>query len=109
MNTAMTIQKPSNEPVFSYAPGTPEREALKAQLERMLGEEIEIPLVKRSEEPLEAKRRQAEAGNPVPTPGKDMCAARPTPSTGLKNYPWPKALSSVTEGRMPRSPMKICP
>jgi 1-pyrroline-5-carboxylate dehydrogenase len=45
MNTMITIPKPSNEPVYRYAPGTPERDALKAQLEKMLNEETEIPLV----------------------------------------------------------------
>jgi 1-pyrroline-5-carboxylate dehydrogenase len=39
------VPAPVNEPVLSYAPGTAEREALKAQLARMQGEEIEIPLV----------------------------------------------------------------
>jgi 1-pyrroline-5-carboxylate dehydrogenase len=45
MNGLIQITKPSNEPVYSYAPGTPEREALKMQLEKMLGEEIEISLI----------------------------------------------------------------
>jgi len=36
---------PSNEPVKSYAPGTPERASLQAQLARMAAEKIEIPLV----------------------------------------------------------------
>ncbi len=34
----------ANEPVLGYAPGSPEREALRAALTRMSGEEIEIPL-----------------------------------------------------------------
>src|SRR5690606_13297437 len=34
-----------NEPVRSYAPGTAERAELKAELERMAGEEIEIPAI----------------------------------------------------------------
>jgi len=34
-----------NEPVLSYAPGSPEREALKDRLKEMSGERIEIPLV----------------------------------------------------------------
>lgn len=45
MNATIKVPVPSNEPVYSYAPGTPEREALKAQLEKMLNEEIEIPLI----------------------------------------------------------------
>jgi len=35
---------PVNEPVLSYAPGTPERAELKATLDRMAGERIEIPM-----------------------------------------------------------------
>jgi 1-pyrroline-5-carboxylate dehydrogenase len=45
MNSIIKVPIPSNEPIFSYAPGTPEREALKAQLKNMLSEEIEIPLI----------------------------------------------------------------
>jgi len=45
MNGMIKIPFPSNEPVLSYAPGTAEREALKAQLRKMLSEEIEIPLI----------------------------------------------------------------
>lgn len=33
-----------NEPSLSYAPGTPEREALKAQLKQMKSEQIEVPM-----------------------------------------------------------------
>jgi 1-pyrroline-5-carboxylate dehydrogenase len=36
---------PQNEPVRSYAPGTPERTSLQARLEQMRGERIEIPCV----------------------------------------------------------------
>jgi len=36
---------PRNEPVLNYAPGSPERAALKAALARMAGETIEIPVV----------------------------------------------------------------
>jgi 1-pyrroline-5-carboxylate dehydrogenase len=44
-NAVIQIAKPSNEPGYSYAPRTPERKALKMQLEKMLGEEIEISLI----------------------------------------------------------------
>lgn len=44
-NAAIDISKPSNEPVYSYAPGSPERKALKMQPEKMLREEIEIPVL----------------------------------------------------------------
>ncbi|MDR1990506.1 MAG: L-glutamate gamma-semialdehyde dehydrogenase [Acidobacteriaceae bacterium] len=36
---------PTNEPVRSYAPGTPERASIQATLDRMAGESIDIPLV----------------------------------------------------------------
>jgi 1-pyrroline-5-carboxylate dehydrogenase len=39
------IPAPRNEPVLSYAPGTPERAALKAKLAELSSREIEIPLV----------------------------------------------------------------
>lgn len=45
MDAIIKISKPVNEPVYSYAPGTMERKNLKAQLEKMLKEEIEIPLL----------------------------------------------------------------
>jgi len=50
MNSIIKVPIPSNEPIYSYAPGTPEREALKAQLKNMLSEEIEIPLIIGGEE-----------------------------------------------------------
>ena len=45
MNSIPQVPAPRNEPVLSYAPGTPERAELKAALKRMSGEEIEIPLI----------------------------------------------------------------
>ncbi|HEX7117143.1 MAG TPA: L-glutamate gamma-semialdehyde dehydrogenase [Longimicrobiales bacterium] len=41
---------PVNEPILSYAPGSPERETLKAELDRMAGEVVEIPLIIGGEE-----------------------------------------------------------
>ncbi|MBX5482809.1 MAG: L-glutamate gamma-semialdehyde dehydrogenase [Myxococcaceae bacterium] len=38
------IPQPANEPVLSYAPGSPERAALKAQLDKMAGQQVEVPL-----------------------------------------------------------------
>ena len=35
---------PVNEPVKSYAPGSPERASLKAELERQAGTTVEVPL-----------------------------------------------------------------
>jgi 1-pyrroline-5-carboxylate dehydrogenase len=45
MNGVVNVPRPLNEPVCSFAPGTPEKEALKAQLKKMLGETMEIPLI----------------------------------------------------------------
>jgi 1-pyrroline-5-carboxylate dehydrogenase len=39
------VPTPVNEPVKSYAPGSPERTELKARLESMANERIEIPLI----------------------------------------------------------------
>jgi 1-pyrroline-5-carboxylate dehydrogenase len=39
------IPAPRNEPVLGYAPGTPERAALKARLAELSARELEIPLV----------------------------------------------------------------
>jgi 1-pyrroline-5-carboxylate dehydrogenase len=46
MNSSIPqVPPPINEPVLSYAPGTPERALLKETYARMHGEEIEIPLI----------------------------------------------------------------
>ena len=39
------VPPPVNEPIRSYAPGSPERASLKARLTTMAGETIDIPLV----------------------------------------------------------------
>ncbi|MDE2273439.1 MAG: aldehyde dehydrogenase family protein, partial [Gammaproteobacteria bacterium] len=39
------VPTPVNEPVLSYAPGSPERAELKQTLERMVAERLDIPLV----------------------------------------------------------------
>jgi len=44
-NALVHVPEPRNEPILSYAPGTPERAALKAKLAEMSAREIEIPLV----------------------------------------------------------------
>lgn len=44
-NAVIEVPKPYNEPIYNYAPGTPERAALKAAIEEMKGEKLEIPLV----------------------------------------------------------------
>jgi len=45
MSGSFNIPRPQNEPVLSYAPGTPERAALKAALGTIGGEQPEIPAV----------------------------------------------------------------
>ena len=44
-NAAINIPSPLNEPVLSYAPGTPERQKIKASLEELKSKQIEIPLI----------------------------------------------------------------
>ncbi len=44
-NTIFRFDPPQSEPMPSYAPGTPERDALQAELRRMERETIEIPLL----------------------------------------------------------------
>ena len=41
-NAIPSVPSPRNEPVLSYAPGTAERRALRAQCERMSKEIVEI-------------------------------------------------------------------
>lgn len=45
INALAKIPVPVNEPVLSYAPGTPEKKALQDQLKKMLSQKIEIPLI----------------------------------------------------------------
>jgi len=45
INARTNAPAPINEPVRAYAPGSPEREELKAQLQVCAGDQIEIPLV----------------------------------------------------------------
>ena len=44
-NNILSVPKPQNEPILPYGPGSPEKKTLKAELKRMLSEEIEIPLL----------------------------------------------------------------
>jgi 1-pyrroline-5-carboxylate dehydrogenase len=44
-NGIAPIPSPVNDPVRSYAPGSPEKKSLKATIEKMLSDKIEIPLV----------------------------------------------------------------
>ncbi len=44
-NARFTVPEPRNEPNLHYAPGSPEKQALKARLAELSSQEIEIPLV----------------------------------------------------------------
>ncbi len=44
-NGIVSIPTPVNEPIKSFAPGSPEKVSLKARMREMLAEEIEIPLI----------------------------------------------------------------
>lgn len=44
-NAIFKFDLPANEPIFQYAPGSPEREALMKELERQSNLQIEIPLI----------------------------------------------------------------
>jgi 1-pyrroline-5-carboxylate dehydrogenase len=50
MSGNVKVPPPVNEPVLSYAPGTPERAALKARLKEMTQTTLEIPLIIGGEE-----------------------------------------------------------
>jgi 1-pyrroline-5-carboxylate dehydrogenase len=45
MNAVPNIPAPRNEPILSYAPGSPERAALKAELKRQAGQVVDIPII----------------------------------------------------------------
>jgi 1-pyrroline-5-carboxylate dehydrogenase len=44
-NGIVPVPKPVNEPIKAYAPGSPEKASLKAKMNEVLAEEIEIPLI----------------------------------------------------------------
>jgi 1-pyrroline-5-carboxylate dehydrogenase len=49
-NSALSISAPGNEPVFSYAPGSAERERLMREMEHQAGMCLDIPLIIAGEE-----------------------------------------------------------
>ena len=53
------VPAPVNEPIKSYAPGSPERAELKARLESMASERIEIPLIIGGQEVRSGRTAQA--------------------------------------------------
>ena len=44
-NSRVQVPSPSNEPVRSYAPGSPEKASIKARLKTMLSETLDIPAI----------------------------------------------------------------
>ncbi|MEA1881500.1 MAG: L-glutamate gamma-semialdehyde dehydrogenase [Candidatus Marinimicrobia bacterium] len=44
-NAKAIVPKPVNEPILSYAPGTLERAALKARIQELKSQQIEVPLI----------------------------------------------------------------
>ncbi len=44
-NAIFSFDSPKNEPILQYAPGSKERELIKAELNRMSNQQIEIPLI----------------------------------------------------------------
>ncbi len=44
-NAKAIVPKPVNEPILSYAPGSPEKAALKKRIEELKSQEIEVPLI----------------------------------------------------------------
>jgi 1-pyrroline-5-carboxylate dehydrogenase len=57
MSAIGNIPVPRNEPVKSYAPGTPERAALQAEIQRQAGDVVEIPAVVNGRRHLEGTGR----------------------------------------------------
>jgi 1-pyrroline-5-carboxylate dehydrogenase len=49
-NSQVRIPEPANEPVLSYAPGSPEREALRKRIAEMKAETVDIPAIIGGEE-----------------------------------------------------------
>jgi 1-pyrroline-5-carboxylate dehydrogenase len=44
-NAILRVPTPVNEPIYSYAPGTPERDLLKAAIAEITSKQVEIPLI----------------------------------------------------------------
>jgi 1-pyrroline-5-carboxylate dehydrogenase len=59
LNAVRRVPTPVNEPIKSYAPGSPERTELKARLKSMAAERIEIPLVIGGKEIRTGKKQQS--------------------------------------------------
>ena len=44
-NGMLNVPFPENEPILQYAPGSPEREELKAAYEELKSQQFEIPVI----------------------------------------------------------------
>lgn len=49
-NAILNMPIPQNEPIFDYGPGSPEKAKLKAELKRLSGQQLDIPLIINGEE-----------------------------------------------------------
>lgn len=49
-NAILHMPIPQNEPIYGYGPGSPEKSKLKAQLRKLSGQELDIPLIINGEE-----------------------------------------------------------
>lgn len=63
-NGLFTVPPPVNEPVLNYAPGSPERAALKTELKRQSSDQVDIPLV------IKGKEVRSQAAGQVTMPHK---------------------------------------
>ena len=45
LNARVSVPTPRNESVLAYAPGSPEKRALKQQLAEFAGSQLEVPLI----------------------------------------------------------------
>jgi 1-pyrroline-5-carboxylate dehydrogenase len=59
LNAARRVPSPVNEPIRSYAPGSPERAELKARLASMANEHVDIPLIIGGQEIRTGKTQQS--------------------------------------------------
>ena len=108
------VPQPVNEPIKSYAPGSPERAELKARLKSMAAEKIDIPLIIGGKEIRtgthrevgDAARSRARAGRVPPRrararPAGDRRRRRRAPRVG--GWPWEdRAARAPARRRAPR-------
>src|SRR5690349_6929871 len=59
LNAVRRVPTPVNEPIRSYAPGSPERAELKARLTSMAAEKVDIPLIIGGQEIRTGKTQQS--------------------------------------------------